>query len=449
MLVIISDVHLGDGTTTKSISATAFDLFASRLRESAYFASFRADGCYRPIEEINLVLMGDILDPIHSTRWLSSQVRPWTDKDDLRFHAKVHEITHAILKENQEAARILRAFASGESIRIPAATKRGLPSRSRREAVPVKVNIHYMVGNHDWYYRLPGAAFDRIRREVVAEMGLSQDASPFPHEIEESPALQDLFARYKVYARHGDIFDNFNYNRETGRNHASIADVLSIEVLNRFPLAVESHFGNKLPKQVIDSLRRINNIRPILATPLWISGQLKRHARGKVMEDELKRVWDNLCDEFLALDVVRQADKAFQFDLVDALEMVIKISQRTRFSTINDLVIWLRKKMAEDEYSFAEHALREPAFLNNTARYIVYGHTHHHEIVSLDAKGQAPYPSNQVYINSGTWHTYYDLAVRTPEEQKFLPYQALTYLTFYKDDQRGGRHFDAWSGTYM
>ena len=33
MLVIISDLHLGDGTTANSISPSAFHLFANRLRE--------------------------------------------------------------------------------------------------------------------------------------------------------------------------------------------------------------------------------------------------------------------------------------------------------------------------------------------------------------------------------------------------------------------------------
>jgi len=55
---------------------------------------------------------------------------------------------------------------------------------------------------------------------------------------------------------------------------------------------------------------------------------------------------------------------------------------------------------------------------------------------------------NQLYINSGTWHSYYDLAVKDPSEQKFIPYQTLTYLNFYKDDEREGRHFEAWSGAY-
>jgi hypothetical protein len=41
MLVIISDLHLGDGTTAASIPASAFYLFAKRLRQDAHFASIR------------------------------------------------------------------------------------------------------------------------------------------------------------------------------------------------------------------------------------------------------------------------------------------------------------------------------------------------------------------------------------------------------------------------
>ena len=72
MLVISSDIHLGDGTTANSISPTAFDLFSNRLRETAYYAWFRQDGTYRPIENLDLLLMGDILDPLHSTLWLDT-----------------------------------------------------------------------------------------------------------------------------------------------------------------------------------------------------------------------------------------------------------------------------------------------------------------------------------------------------------------------------------------
>ena len=454
MLAIISDIHLGDGTTASSISPGAFDLFSSRLNETARSASFRRDGSYRPIESLDLLLMGDILDPLHSTLWLNTApgsvnyTRPWTDTSSPTFADKLAETTQAILDVNREAMEILRRCASGEIVRVPPATARGEIDTESRQFIPVPVRIHYMIGNHHWYYRLPGIAFDEIRKMIIGSMGLCNDINPFPYELEESPALQEILQSYQVFARHGDYYDKFNFNREAGRNHATLGDVFTMDVCNRYPIEVQKRYGDELPSEVIDSLRRITNVRPALATPLWISGQIRRHAKSAALEDELKKVWDDLCDQFLQLDFVRELDKAFKLDIVDLLELVLKISKRTSFQTLDDLVIWIHKKLHDEERSLAENALKEPAFLDNSARFIVYGHTHHHEIVPLDSDGEPSREQNQYYINSGTWRSYYDLAIKNIREQKFVRYQTFTYLTFYKDGERSGKEFEAWSGAY-
>ena len=69
MLVIISDLHLNDGTTGMCIPAGAFELFRERLEDMAYDASQRGDGTYRPIKSFDLLLLGDIFDTISSTQW--------------------------------------------------------------------------------------------------------------------------------------------------------------------------------------------------------------------------------------------------------------------------------------------------------------------------------------------------------------------------------------------
>ncbi|HXF85076.1 MAG TPA: hypothetical protein VNK49_06770 [Anaerolineales bacterium] len=454
MLVIISDIHLGDGSTAEPISADAFRLFINRLSETAYYASFRKDGTYRPIEHLDLLLLGDILDPLHSTLWLDTEpntaayTRPWTDPTSPRFVAKLAETTHSIIQTNKESLEILKQSAAGETILLPPATRSGKPDRDTKERIPIKANIYYMIGNHDWYYHLNGPAFDEIRKLIIEVMGLSNTPDPFPYDLEESPPLAEILQTYRVFCRHGDRFDKFNYNREKGRNHATLGDIFTMDVCNRFPVEVQKRFGNDLPLGIVDSLRRLTNVRPALATPLWISGQIKRHAGSAALENELKRVWDDLCDEFLQLEVVREEDKAFQFDIVDVLQIALKISKRTSFNTLNDILLWVHDKLWDSDRSFAKHALNEPAFLNGSADFIVYGHTHHHEIVSLDSQGSPPREQNQLYINSGTWHTYFDLAIKNIEEQKFIPYQTLTYLTFYKEGEREGRRFETWSGAY-
>src|SRR5258706_70399 len=284
--------------------------------------------------------MGDILDPLHSTRWLDTMpgdadyIRPWSDPSNPLYAPKLLKVTRAILEMNKESTAILRQCASGELISMPPATKKGKPDRRTKTRIPIKVRIHYMIGNHDWYYHLKGGAFDQIRQEVSI------------------PA----------------------------------------------------------------------------------------------MEYDLKEVWDGISEEFLQLDYVRQADKAFQFDIVDAMQLMIKISGTASFSTIDDAVIWFRNKMWEGEHSFAVHALQEPAFLNETARYIVYGHTHHYEVVPLDSTLNLN--QSQLYFNSGTWHPYYGLAIKNLKAERFVPYQAMTYLTFYTADEYDGRHFETWFGAY-
>lgn len=453
MLLIASDLHLSDGTCAKSVSPRAFDLFCERAQELAYSASWDKDGVYRPIETIDLVLLGDMLDPLHSTLWLDTApglpeyMRPWSDPADPRFAAKLLQVTQAILAENSVGLEKLSRLTHGEIVKLPPASK-GQPDFDSKERFHPRFRTYYMLGNHDWYYGLPGPQFDAIRAQLIDFIGLSNPVSTFPWKLDEFEPLHEMFAQYRVYAQHGDMYDYFNYSAERGRNSSTLGDVFTMEMLNRFPVVVQQQLGADLPAPILDSLRKLTNVRPALATPLWINSQIRRYAGSQALQTKLKNIWDDLGDEFLQVDFVRQQDKAFQFDLVDAMELVVKISKKTSFQNINDLVLWVREKMWGGELSFANHALREPALLTNQARYVVYGHTHHHEIISLDLAGIPPDVESQIYFNAGTWHSYYDLAVRSPEEQKFVPYQTMTYLVFYKDHERGKRSFEAWSGTF-
>lgn len=483
MLIIISDLHLGDGTTAQSIPASAFHLFAKRLRQDAHFASLR-NGKYRPIEELDVLLMGDILDPLHSTKWLfptsgneefvrvdgkdllritepgeRDYIRPWSDPTDPRFAVKLQEVTRSILEYNREALEVLRKLAAGEFIDFDPIDDSGERITLSRQKIHLPVRFHYIVGNHDWYYHLPGKAFDRIRQEIIDAMGLCNPPSPFPYDLrksspdfpweaDEHPAIERLFREYKVFARHGDYYDSFNFDSEKGRNHPTLGDAFTMEVCNRYPEELKRRSG--WDPEIVDNLRHITNIRPTLVTPLWVTGQIKKLALENKLkearEGELKRVWDGLADNLVDLDFVREADKAFKFDLVDKLQIALKISKAISFDKIDDLVFRLQNRAsAANERSLARFALQEPSFLDNSARYIVYGHTHHHETVPLDYDEVG---GNQIYFNSGTWHTYFDLARKDPAEKKFVPYKALTYITFYRDDEHDERHFETWSGAY-
>ncbi|MBT3187931.1 MAG: hypothetical protein HN736_13745 [Anaerolineae bacterium] len=449
MLIIISDLHLGDGTCGHSISSDAFYVFAERLDEMAMRASWRKDGSYRPIKKIEIILLGDILDPLHSTLWLDTKLdtpkytRPWTDQKKPAYAEKLKEITRAILKENADAVQVLQEL----EVEIPRklASQRGW--EESKDLIKIETHLHYMIGNHDWYYGIPGTPFDEIRAEVVEALGLSQDSSPFPYRPEDNDDLAKNLAAYKVYALHGDCYDKFNYDAKKGRINSALGDVFTIEMLNRFPLEVEKRLPS-VPPEMIDNLREISHVRPALATWLWVSSQIKHNNLPNSMQDKIKQLWEQIGGDFLKLEVVRDADEIFKFDIVDQLEIALQISKRTPVKTINDLLLWIQEKFWGGEISYAKKALDEPAFINKDALYIVYGHTHHHEVVPLDTSESRTRYDDQLYFNAGTWHTYFDLAIHKPYEQKFVPYQVVSYLAFYKDDQRRGHRFETLSGIF-
>ena len=52
----------------------------------------------------------------------------------------------------------------------------------------------------------------------------------------------------------------------------------------------------------------------------------------------------------------------------------------------------------------------------------------------------------QVYFNAGTWRRVHRLARSSRSGRAFIAYDVMTYLAFFKDDERKGRPFACWSG---
>lgn len=445
MLVIISDLHLTDGSNGSSTPAGAFHLFAERLQALAVAAGYRSDGSYRPVESLDLVLLGDVLDCLRTSKWLAGETRPWSDPHSSDFFNAVARITGEILSNNEEALSILRGLARGELIHVPPAMARQQPDLAAAPR-PTPVRIHYMVGNHDWFYHLPGPHYDRLRESLVQHLGLANRADrPFPHDPAESAPLLEMLRRHKVLARHGDIFDPFNFEQD--RNASSLGDCIVIELIGRFAIEVERDLGDDLPHATRLGLAELDNIRPSLLAPVWIDGLLERTCPVPVIRKRVKLVWDRLVDRFLALEFVRSRDSWSPVDLVDGLERVLKFSKRLSVGWASSIVNWLHSVRGPGEPSYVRHALAEQDFRNRRARHIVYGHTHLAESIPLDASYAEGYVLNQMYFNAGTWRRVFRPTSLAPCEHEFIPAECLTYLAFYQADERKGRPYETWSGT--
>jgi UDP-2,3-diacylglucosamine pyrophosphatase LpxH len=443
MLVIISDLHLTDGTSGSTISPGAFELLGDRLTDLATSASQRRGGEYRPVERIDLLLLGDVLDVIRSSEWVEGPTRPWDGSESGPLFETVSRITQATLRHNATALGEFRRLAE-QGVTVPAATRHGRPTQDATHPVPVR--IHYMVGNHDWFFHLPGENYNQLRREIARHMGLcTYPDAPFPHEAWENNELLQAMRRHKVFARHGDVYDPFNF--EGDRNASSLGDVIVIELLNRFGVQVARELGEDLPISALTGLREIDNIRPLLLIPVWIEGLLERACPDPAIRKHVKKIWDDLADEFLALPFVRQRDTWCPVDIVDGLQKALKFSRRLSVGWASWVAQWICELRGATTSSYFHHALAEQDFRNRRAKHIVYGHTHHPELVPLDASYAEGYVLQQTYFNSGTWRRVHSQTQFAPREHEFIPVDTLTYLAFFKDDERNGRPYETWSGT--
>jgi UDP-2,3-diacylglucosamine pyrophosphatase LpxH len=303
-----------------------------------------------------------------------------------------------------------------------------------------------MVGNHDWFFHLPGESYNRLRQQVVTELGLATTPSaPFPHEPWESEVLQTTLRRHHVLARHGDIYDPFNY--EGDRDASSLGDAIVVELLNRFGRQIELEMADDLPTSTIAGLREIDNIRPLLLVPVWIDGLLERTCPQASVRKVVKSVWDRLADDFLDLAFVRARDSWCPIDMVDGLQQALKFSRALSIGWASATAKWIFKLRGAQSSSYAAHALREQDFRNRRARHIVYGHTHHAESLPLDASFSEGFALNQMYFNSGTWRRVHEQTHFAPAEHEFVACDTMTYLAFFTGDERKGRPYETWSGS--
>lgn len=435
MLVVVSDWHLTDATCTPTLPAGAMRVLGERLQDLAIRASWRADGRYRPVEAIDLLVNGDLFDFTRSTRWLTSSIRPWDSAESPAFGETIAAIAGDIVRQNAESLALLRALAEG-AIRVPLANLAGQPAPG--EGQPIAVRIHYLVGNTDWYLRLPGAKFDAIRRQLLPAMALAaRPDAILPHDPAESDSILEVQRQHRVVARHGDIFDPLSYREE--RSQASASDALALELVTRYVAEASRELGDQLPPAALAGLRELHHLRPQLLATNFLTGMLERTCASPTLRAKAKRIWDRMVEDVLSLSIWREGDREGSSLLELAAKALRGASAESVRHSLNEL------RGAHDD-SYACHALFEPEFRNRRARYIVYGHTHAAETVPLDASFADGFVLNQMYCNTGTFRRVYRATQSPLARHEFIPADSLSLLALYQGDERQGRSLESWSG---
>jgi UDP-2,3-diacylglucosamine pyrophosphatase LpxH len=443
MMVLVSDLHLTDGSTARNVNPEAFALMASLIRDTA---------AKRGAREIHLVLLGDIFDLVRTDYWhrtgVPAELRPWGGQPDPRTAVNV------------ESAAVERQFADvlAGIVKSETAQSLGAALASLGEAgVPLLVT--YVVGNHDRVlWNFPG-----LRAWIT---GAYPAIGAFVSTL-ESP-------EYGVVARHGHEWDEQCHgwlfrqsallpSERIGRFDPAAYQVMAIgEVVTAELMGGLVHFAREGggSTSLVDQVMEVNNLRPIIDVFSWLEwmGEGRTDAHQRILFEALRSAVDGLLETRLAKQWDRlRPDLLVSADIVDRLQQARGILLGANFKSFKGRVEAARRLQGvftrvfgEGDDRLLEGAASEEAFKPDQAsrgiQRVVYGHTHRatHRYFSGSPDGKV-----QMYVNTGT---YLPLISRAADQRSFASSMQMSLIYLYREDEdTGGKKpgtssMDIWTG---
>jgi UDP-2,3-diacylglucosamine pyrophosphatase LpxH len=359
MLIAVSDLHLADAHDHYSIDIKGFLARINLICENA-----RSRG----VNSVTLLLLGDIFELLRSKVWLDHQLRPWEESTPAH-RAVVTRIFDGIVDTNDDFFAGLRDLA-----------------------VRHEIDIEYVPGNHD--LAINGEMGGDARSKLRAILGLKDCGQGQFHEI----YLND---RHSVLARHGHEWDEPNRSGNSGN---PIGEAVVIDLVLKIPLLAEE----RLPGVDLWFLSQLDSVRPQtpLALQQWIHfGMADLSDRSSAEQALIRKTIDDCLAE--ALEGFFATLETGRFASWRRHSVFSRMGFRALFKTAKHvgLTNFIRTLPYEHdrEKSIRQYALRD---LRQTRKYrfVLCGHTHHSELVPLDAGFS---PESPVYFNTGSWHRVY------------------------------------------
>jgi UDP-2,3-diacylglucosamine pyrophosphatase LpxH len=434
MLVIISDLHLSDGSIRPTLDAGAIRILRKQITTHAIQASWRSESEYRPVEGIDIVLLGDIFDFMQSSYWLENDIRPWHAPHERATIQAFSDVAERIIAANRESLQTLRSLAKSEPIRIAATGAPGSANDTDRHTVPVR--LHYMVGEKDWPLSLTGAAYDLLRQTVIQSMGLCQSPEqPLPHLLEDSPVLAGVLKQHRVYAQHGDIADPISFSGN--RQSACLANILEIELLQSYVRATIASAGQALPQPFARMLVESIGLVPITQVATRIERLLHRSISSSSLMRKYVNNWNWQVER--AFDCAEKVLPKEQFSLTefeavyDALQVELPVDARQRQRMEFDIGL----KTLQQAVSLSQE--------HPSCEHFVFGHTENRDSLVISHCQAGTQLRDVGYFNVGSWRAS-ELKSNALNGFCFQSVQNMHLHLFYKDDERCGCPYEIWHG---
>ena len=448
MLIVISDLHLTDGTTAANPHRTAIELLMRELE-----ASIGAKGP----TELRFLLLGDIYDLVRTDYWHSRLVpaieRPWGGKT-LDPATGMNPFPGVETQFQDVLGRILPQPSSQALID-------GIKALAEKSGLPT--TVHYVRGNHD-----------RVLNNFPSLERLIADAFA-PVKVEFSNEFHG--PEYALFARHGHQWDEHCHGwkfltkvldpRSKAKQFSpeahrvmGIGEVVTAELMSGFVHYVTEQVGVADPFRALAA--EVNNLRPMSDVVSWLTWMLDRSERfkdrylplakesfGKALEDTLNctlaREWDRVKrDLVLSGDLTDMLTKA-RWTMkrkkgLEWLQALIPVKEDV------DSALTLLRGRREDGCSKGAASELSGKEIPAGVQYLLYGHTHGARQACVTAKRDG---TVRMYVNTGT---FLPLIERAADRGSFFRSNRMTFNLFYHKGEdvahrRGdGPTMDVWDG---
>lgn len=398
MLGFVSDLHLSDTTARATIDVAYF------IEQLGLLAKYAEE---KKIEQLKIVLLGDIFEVLKSTKWLEHDVRPWQPCKVTHVDT-VAGIFKDILESNPSFFEGLRKLVADYPF----------------------VKLEYIPGNHD----LP----------LNTEMGVKARESltkSLPLQVSGAEAFQNYLIdeSHGVIARHGHEWDSSN---RYGNGLSAIGDVIVIDLLLQLPIIVARNIGIEVDDPRLIFLHELDNVRP-QSPGVMAQWTLRGLDSLNNLEVSGRKAVENALHEVASL--LKAAIGSSRFESIELGTWWMSFLTKLAPAIVKHLgSLSLLRHLVGDDLEMAgpyrEYALNDfemADLLGGNFRYIICGHTHRPQLVPLDLVGRDQ--RARLYLNTGTWrrvHSFPSVASGTDGNAAFAQWDEQCLVTIYSDKER-------------
>lgn len=435
MLIVLSDLHFSEAQSTK-IGPYRFNRNLPPQAFLAYFSEINQIAKANQVNEIDLVLAGDILEISRSSIWLEGEQRPYVDYDDVHPNSTIEQIILKIIRAIANEAKVVETLTLFQNI---------------QQYFDVDIHLHLILGNHD---RLANAT-PKIRQEVREMFGLKGGTDLIAHHF----IFKDDSGAPFCLIRHGHEYDPTNFainvrNMETiptdfpeeAYTQSVLGDITTIEFgaslswlfLNEY--GEDSILEDETLTALYQRLMEFDDVRPPSAwlAYLFSTPGVEKRKTWALLKPSFTKIINTLSEHDEFKKTLKQS--AAMSKIIRVLLMALLKSGLFR----NGVPYWLIRfimnivsKTIKHE-SQAKWAKREALIKekSSSCKCVISGHSHFAEVSLISAKNGY----ERYYINTGTWR---NVIPATKNYKDFGRLKALTkvilFKPFEKSDLADGR----------